>query len=266
MSIIIILLGFLGIAASAPTKAKVSPLTKAMHTHTAPSTCATYYPSILRQLVEAEPDVMQANTAENVKHFHVAQAVSFADNVKFNRIHQHVVFNNIPAGSWNCQLMVSWPDTTGGMHINIVSKSGQYASAGVSLDVYSASYNASAFAGLPAPKGSHVGTTNQGPFATWGSMMNAIVQPGMNGLSVKGDGEKMQDRASPTSAKLTYFSTVSVNPGEYGITVNSRACPTESNGTLEFLFEIPSTDGRNASVEFLGSMEEGAGVYLLANC
>lgn len=107
-SIFILLLGLLGIAASAPTKAKVSPLTKAMPTHTAPSTCVTYYPSILRQLVEAEPDTMQANTAENIKHFHVAQVISFADNVKFNRIHQHVVFNNIAAGSWDCQLMASW--------------------------------------------------------------------------------------------------------------------------------------------------------------
>lgn len=66
---------------------------------------------------------------------------------------------------------------------------------------------------------------------------------------------------------LTRFGTVGVSPGEYGVTINSRACPQAgSDGTLQFLFEIPDTDTRNASVSFLGSAEKGAGVYLLANC
>lgn len=107
-SFVVILLGLVGIAASAPTKAKASSSTKAAPTHTAPSTCATYFPSVLRQLVEAEPNVMQANTAKEARSFHVAQSVSFADNVKFDRIHQYVVFDNIAPGSWDCQLMVSW--------------------------------------------------------------------------------------------------------------------------------------------------------------
>ncbi|ROW01711.1 hypothetical protein VSDG_02107 [Cytospora chrysosperma] len=276
-SFLIAILGLLGIAASAPTKAKASSPTTAAPTHTAPSTCATYYPSVLRQLVEAERDVMHANTAKTAKSFHVAQSVSFADNVKFNRVHQYVVFDDIPAGSWDCQLMVSWPHTTSGMHVTTASRSGQYGATAVSLDVYSASYNASAFAGPPEhkpepepepKKGAHVGTADQGPFATWGSMMSAIAgPPGANDLSAKGDGEQMQDRtSSPTSARLTYFGTVGVHPGEYGVTVNSEACPRGSNGTLGFLFEIPSTDARNASVEFLGSKEDGAGVYMLANC
>lgn len=165
------------------------------------------------------------------------------------------------------------------MHVTTASRSGQYGATAVSLDVYSASYNASAFAGPPEhkpepepepepKKGAHVGTADQGPFATWGSMMSAIAgPPGANDLSAKGDGEQMQDRtSSPTSARLTYFGTVGVHPGEYGVTVNSEACPRGSNGTLGFLFEIPSTDARNASVEFLGSKEDGAGVYMLANC
>lgn len=168
------------------------------------------------------------------------------------------------------------------MHITTTTKTGQDASAAISLDVYSASYNASAFAGSSSsrpkskPKGAHVGTLDQGPFATWASMMDAVVRPGMNDLSIKGDKEKMQDKEASatatatttnTSAELAYFGTVGVNPGEYGVTVNSEACPQErSNGMLEFLFEIPSTDGRNASVAFLGRREAGAGVYLLANC
>lgn len=73
----------------------------------APSACQTYYPSVLRQLHEAHPDVMQANTANTTQSFHVAQSVSSADKVKFDRIHQHVVFDNISPGSWDCQLMVS---------------------------------------------------------------------------------------------------------------------------------------------------------------
>lgn len=70
-----------------------------------------------------------------------------------------------------------------------------------------------------------------------------------------------------STVKLTPFGTVGVNPGEFGVTINSRACPqADGDGTLQFLFEIPSTDSRNASVGFLGTAEEGAGVYLLANC
>ena len=152
------------------------------------------------------------------------------------------------------------------VHMNTASKTGLYASTGVNLDVYSASYNVSAFYGSSNPKGADEGAAGQGPFASWESMMKAVVRPGTNNLSVKGDREKMQDRVPAASANLTYFGTVRVNPGEYGMTINSEACPQQSNGTLEFLFEIPSTDGRNASVEFLGSEEKGAGVYLLANC
>ncbi|KUI68009.1 hypothetical protein VM1G_02598 [Cytospora mali] len=255
--LLVIFFSLLGITASAPPKAKASSSIKAVPTHTAPSTCATYYPSVLRQLVEAEPNVMHDNTAKKTKSFHVAQSVSFADNVKFDRVHQYVVFDNIPAGSWDCQLMVSWPNTSSSMHITTASISGLDASTAVSLDVYSASYNASEPAGSSKPEGAHVGTPDQGPFATWDSMMDAVVRAGADDLSAK---------ASAASAKLTYFGTVRVNPGEYGVTVNSEACPQEKNGTLEFLFEVPSTDSRNASVEFLGSKEEGAGVYLLANC
>lgn len=155
------------------------------------------------------------------------------------------------------------------MRITTASNTDLFGTTAVSLDVYSASYNASAFAGnsKSETKGVHVGTKDLGPFATWESMMKAIAQPGGDDLSVKGGKEKMQPRASATSVQLTYFGTVGVHPGEYGVTVNSEACPSQgSNGTLEFLFEIPSTDGRNASVEFLGNKEEGAGVYLLANC
>lgn len=107
-SFLIVLLSLLSFAASAPTGTEVTSTTKVMPTHTAPSTCATYYPSVLRQLVEAEPDVEHANTANKTRFFRVAQSISFADDVKFDRVHQHVVFDNIAPGSWDCQLMISW--------------------------------------------------------------------------------------------------------------------------------------------------------------
>lgn len=102
------ILSLLGISVSAPTRVITSSATAAAPTHVAPSTCTTYYPSVLRQLDESAPNVKLANTAKGTKAFHVAQSVSFVDNVKFDRIHQYVVFDNIASGSWDCQLMVSW--------------------------------------------------------------------------------------------------------------------------------------------------------------
>lgn len=237
-------------------------------THTAPSTCTTYYPTVLRQLLEAVPNAMQDNVANTTKAFHVAQSVSYVDSVKYDRIHQYVAFENITGGSWDCQLMVSWPDAAmGDMAVSTSSRHGSAATSSVSLAVYSASYNATAYAALTTPKGAKVGTPNSGPFATWNSMMGSIKVGGNNQLGVKGDNAKSQDKSAiSANAKLSYFGTVAVNPGEYGITVNSEACPSSDSTTLAFLFEIPKTDSRNASVSFLAEKEKGAGVYLLANC
>lgn len=225
-------------------------------THVAPSTCQTYYPSVFRQLHEALPDVMQPNTANTTPSFHVAQSVSSADKTKFDRIHQHVVFDNITSGSWDCQLMVSWPDSqTGNMVVSTSSRRGTTATSGVSLDVYSASYNATAYALLTRPK-----HPNSGPFTTWAGMMRSI--------NMKADKTKGQDKSvGGVDAKLTFFSTVAMNPGEYGMTINSEACTGDGHdNTLEFLFEMPNFEARDASVRFSANKEQGAGVYLLANC
>lgn len=256
----------LGHLASTPTTSTTT--NTIAPTHVAPSTCTTYYPTVLRQLLEAAPDLMQENTANTTKVFHVAQSISFADHVKFDRIHQYILFDNIAPGSWDCQLMVSWPDSVAGdMSVAASSRHGSAATSSVSLDVYSASYNASAYAALTAPKGAKLGTPSSGPFATWDSMMGAIRLGGNNQLGAKGDNEKGQDKSVVSAnAKLTFFGTVAVNPGEYGVTVNSEACPSSDSKTLAFLFEIPSTDSRNASVSFQAEKEKGAGVYLLANC
>jgi hypothetical protein len=104
-SVILTISALLGTAISTP---RVTSSTTAAKTHVAPSTCATYYPSVLRELDESAPTVKNPNTAKDKKAFHVAQSVSFSDNVKFDRIHQYVVFDNIASGSWDCQLMISW--------------------------------------------------------------------------------------------------------------------------------------------------------------
>lgn len=285
---VLAIFSFLGISISAPTQVTKSSSTAAP-THAAPSTCTTYYPSVLRQLDESAPNVKQANTAKDTKAFHVAQSVSFADNVKFDRVHQYVVFDNITSGSWDCQLMISWyvaslwakscnwkaPPLTAGnrpsdaaLKMSTASRFGTFGSATISLDVYSASYNASSLRCHSKPEGSKVGIPEDSPFATWESMTNAMrVHAGTDHHSNKSNARKTHDKIGEPSMTLTPFGTVGVNPGEYGVTINSQACPQPGgDGTLQFLFEIPNTDSRNASVGFLGSAEKGAGVYLLANC
>ncbi|PSS03694.1 hypothetical protein BD289DRAFT_158312 [Coniella lustricola] len=246
-----------------PRNATKTVVEMAAPTHVAPASCKTYYPSVLRQLLEANPDVMQDNTASSFRSFHVAQSVSHADGIKYNRIQQYVLFDSIAPGSWDCQLMVSWPDA--GL-VGASAGPGSTSTSSISLDVYSASYNANAFDSLTQLQGAKIGTPDSGPFATWTSMMGAL-KIGGGQSSADNDGSSASTApVSPVNAKLTYFSTVAVNPGEYGITVNSEACPSSGNDTLGFIFEVPVTDSRNASVSFLGDAEAGDGVYLLANC
>lgn len=256
---LILLVGLsLGIATATPAPRrfhghKSSMTATVAPTHVAPSTCQTYYPSVLRQLQEAQPDVMLPNTANTSQSFHVAQSVSSADQAKFDRIHQLVVFDNIPSGSWDCQLMVSWPHSDkgneGGMVVLTSSQRGTAATSGVSLDVYSASYNATAYKAM-------LTDDHDGPFATWAGTMRAINIKGNKGVG-------------GVDAKLKFFSTVAMNPGEYGMTINSGACASSGGGDGHgqmFVFEVPNFELRDASVGFSASKEKGAGVYLLANC
>ena len=151
--------------------------------------------------------------------------------------------------------------------MSTASRFGTFGSGSISLDVYSASYNASSLHSHAKPEGSKVGIPEDSPFATWQSMTNAMrLHTGTDDLP-KDNAQQMHDKGDGASVTLTPFGTVGVNPGEYGVTINSRACPqADGDGTLQFLFEIPNTDSRNASVGFLGGAEKGAGVYLLANC
>lgn len=250
-----------------PTKTGKTGKTKVAPTHVAPSTCTTYYPTIMRQISETFPSIVQENTANTTKAFHVGQSVSFSDKVKFNRIHQYIAFDNIKPGSWDCQLMVSWPNLKQGLKVTSSSTHGSSATSGVSLEVYRASFDASAYGTNVSPIHIHKDTPdNNGPFATWDTMMTAIKLSGNRQLPASDSGKGQEKSDVPTSAKLTYFGTVGVNPGEYGVTINSEACPASGSDSLQYLFEIPDTDSREDTVNVQFSKEKGAGVYMIANC
>lgn len=160
------------------------------------------------------------------------------------------------------------------MVVSSSSRKGTSAASGVSLDVYSASYNATAYNLLAQPKGVKLSTSDAdgGPFSTWAGMLHSTKMVGNNALSNKSDNSKGQDRSvTGVDAKLSFFGTVPVNPGQKSMTINSEACASSTTGdgdgkTLEFVFEIPNFDSRDASVQFSANKQTGVGVYLLANC
>ena len=89
-----VLAGLLGLAAAAPTKVEL-----------APRCGTTYYPTILQQLVESDPDTVYPNT----NNFHVQR--KFVDGVLSDRIYQFVAFEGIAAGSYGCQLAITFPES-----------------------------------------------------------------------------------------------------------------------------------------------------------
>lgn len=82
----------LGLTSAAPTKVDI-----------APRCGATYYPTILQQLVESDPDTVYPNT----DNFHVQRKV--VNGALSDRIYQLVGFEGIQAGSYGCQLAISFP-------------------------------------------------------------------------------------------------------------------------------------------------------------
>lgn len=174
---------------------------------------------------------------------------------------------NIRKG-WAIELTPTNRPSSAVLNMSTASRFGALDSTPVSLDVYSASYNVSSLHSHSKPEGSRVGVPAISPFTTWETMTNAMrIHAGTAAFPTKGDAQKTHDKDNGISVTLTRFGTVGVSPGEYGVTINSRACPQAGgDGTLQFLFEIPDTDTRNASVSFSASAEKGSGVYLLANC
>ena len=92
--VLAVAVGLLGLAAAAPTKVEL-----------APRCGTTYYPTILQQLVESDPDTVFPNT----NAFHVQRKV--VDGVLSDRVYQFVAFEGIAAGSYGCQLAITFPES-----------------------------------------------------------------------------------------------------------------------------------------------------------
>lgn len=88
---------FAGLVAAVPTPAEI-----------APRCGTTYYPTILQQLSESSPNTVGANTAASSGDFHVAQTV-VNGGAPSGRIYQFVGFQGIAAGSYGCQLSITFP-------------------------------------------------------------------------------------------------------------------------------------------------------------
>jgi len=74
----------------------------------APRCGTTIIPTILQQLTEASPSTVGANTISANGDFHVSQSVDSSGKI-INRIYQLVAFQNLPSGSYGCQLAVTFP-------------------------------------------------------------------------------------------------------------------------------------------------------------
>ena len=88
----------LGLSAAVPTP-----------TELAPRCGTTLFPSFLQQLSEADPWNVEPDTLCVDGDFRVSQDVDMMGNI-VDRVYQIVAFENIPAGSYGCQLAVTFPD------------------------------------------------------------------------------------------------------------------------------------------------------------
>jgi hypothetical protein len=93
----IVVLGLLGLTSAIPTPIEL-----------APRCGSTIIPTILQQVSEENPSAVGANTMQTGGDFHVSQSVGANGNI-INRITQAVAFQDIPAGSYGCQLAVTFP-------------------------------------------------------------------------------------------------------------------------------------------------------------
>lgn len=91
------LLGLLGLSSAIPTPVEL-----------APRCGTTLVPTFLQQVSEANPTLVETNTMSTGGDFHVSQSVA-ADGKIINRIYQIAAFENIPSGSYGCQLAVTFP-------------------------------------------------------------------------------------------------------------------------------------------------------------
>ena len=91
------LLGLLGLSSAIPTPVEL-----------APRCGTTLVPTFLQQVSEANPSLVETNTMSTGGDFLVSQSVA-ANGQIINRIYQIAAFENIPSGSYGCQLAVTFP-------------------------------------------------------------------------------------------------------------------------------------------------------------
>lgn len=70
----------------------------------APRCGTTLFPTFLQQVTEANPTLVGDNTLSTTGDFYVSQ-----DDGATNRVYQIVAFENIPSGSYGCQLATTFP-------------------------------------------------------------------------------------------------------------------------------------------------------------
>lgn len=92
-------MSFLGLASATPTPVEV-----------APRCGTTLTPTFLQQLTEADPTAVQPNTITTDGDFLVSQSVDTGLNI-VDRVYQLAAFESIPAGSYGCQLAVTFPNS-----------------------------------------------------------------------------------------------------------------------------------------------------------
>jgi hypothetical protein len=110
----IVALGLLGLASAVPTPVDL-----------APRCGTTLVPTILQQLSEADPTLVGEDTVSTSGDFQVSQSIDAYGNL-MDRIYQIAAFQDIPAGSYACQLAVTFPEdypitTTGAPTLNITT-------------------------------------------------------------------------------------------------------------------------------------------------
>ncbi|KIN02834.1 hypothetical protein OIDMADRAFT_118740 [Oidiodendron maius Zn] len=107
------LLSLLGLSAAAPTPVELAPRCGSLS-----------YPVLLQQFSEAHPTTVYPNTHPINGDFHVSREMDPVTGKVSNRISQMVMFKDIPAGSYGCQLNVAFPanypiTTTGNPVLNV---------------------------------------------------------------------------------------------------------------------------------------------------
>ncbi|KAG0650608.1 hypothetical protein D0Z07_2340 [Hyphodiscus hymeniophilus] len=91
------LLGLLGLTSAIPTPIEL-----------APRCGTTLVPAFLQQVSEANPSLVEPDTMSTGGDFHVSQSTDAYGNI-IDRVYQIAGFEDIPSGSYGCQLGITFP-------------------------------------------------------------------------------------------------------------------------------------------------------------